>query len=136
MNTVTVGIAVGGLAVVLGTWVEYLSTIPRGTVPARPVGSMALQCVGIVLAVSAIVLDFEGGEALSFAVTAPAVMALMMGSTFFWLLSIRKTPIGDLRVEVGDSLLAFDSITSEGTAFHTDQLAGRRILLKFFRGGW
>jgi len=128
--------SVAGLVVVMGTWFAYLATIPRGTVPARPIGSIILQCVGIGLAISAIVSSLLGDGASGVAVFAPAVFALMMGLTFFWLLSLRKTPIGDLRVKVGDTLLSFEATTSESARLHTDQLAGKRILLKFFRGGW
>jgi hypothetical protein len=136
MNTLAVGMSTAGLVVVMGTWFAYLATIPRGTVPARPIGSIVLQCVGIGLAISAIVLSFLGGGTSGVAVFAPAAVALMMGLTFFYLLSLRKTPIGDLRVKVGDTLLSFEATTSESARFHTDQLAGKRILLKFFRGGW
>ena len=67
---------------------------------------------------------------------APAAFALMMGLGLFYLFSIRKTPIGDLKVSLGDTLLPFEATTSEGVAFKSDELAGKRILLKFFRGGW
>ena len=39
-------------------------------------------------------------------------------------------------VQVGDTLLAFEAVTSEGAQFRSDSLAGKRALLKFFRGGW
>jgi len=136
MNAPAVGMLVAGLVVAMGTWVAYLATIPRGTVPARPVGSIILQGVGIGLAISAVVWSLIGGGASGLAVFAPAVVALMMGLTFLWLLSIRKTPIGDLKVKVGDRLLGFEATTSEGKSFHTHELAGKRTLLKFFRGGW
>jgi len=63
-------------------------------------------------------------------------MAVLLGFGFFWLLAQRKTPIGKLRVKVGDTILPFKTATSEGAEFNTDELAGKRILLKFFRGGW
>ncbi len=136
MNTVAVGMSVAGFVVVMGTWVAYLSKIPRGAVPARPIGSIILQCVGIGLAVSAINWSYQVGGGFGVAVLAPAAFALMMGGAFLWLLTQRKTPIGDLKVEVGDKLLSFEATTSEGSGFHTDELAGKRTLLKFFRGGW
>ncbi len=136
MNTVAVGMSVAGFVVVMGTWVAYLSKIPRGAVPVRPIGSIILQCVGIGLAVSAINWSYQVGGGFGVAVLAPAAFALMMGGAFLWLLTQRKTPIGDLKVEVGDKLLSFEATTSEGSGFHTDELAGKRTLLKFFRGGW
>jgi hypothetical protein len=136
MNTIAIGMSAAGLVVVMGTWIAYLSTIPRGIVPARPLGSIIFQCVGIGLAISAVISAIGGGGTAGIGVIAPAVMALMMGSAFFWLLSIRKTPVGDLKVKVGDRLLNFEAMTAEGTRFHSNDLAGKRTLLKFFRGGW
>ena len=136
MNTMALGMSLIGFFVVMGTWVAYFSTVPRGKVPVRPVGSVIMQCVGIGLAVSAIVWGYQSIGLSKVVVIIPAAIALMMGLFFLWLLSIRKTPIGDLKVKVGDKLLPFKAITSEGKEFHTDDLAGKRILLKFFRGGW
>jgi len=49
------------------------------------------------------------------AVIIPAVFALKMGSFFLWLLSLRKTPIGDLKVKARDKILPFKTIISEGS---------------------
>ena len=136
MNTPVIGLSAAGFLMVMTAWVTYLATIPSGRVPARPVGAIILQLAGIVLAVSAVVWSFRDGGAPGAAVIVPTVFALMMGSTFFYLLSLRKTPIGDLKVEVGDTLLPFEATASDGTVFNTDSLAGKRTLLKFFRGGW
>jgi len=51
-------------------------------------------------------------------------------------LTQRKTPIGDIKVEVGDTLLPFTATNSDGEAFSSEALIGKRTLLKFFRGGW
>jgi len=128
--------SVGGLGAVLVAWGTYLSTIPSGKVPVRPVGTIVLQLVGIGLCIAAVVWSFGEGGVPRVAVIAPAVFALMMGSTFFYLLSLRKTPIGDLKVAVGDPLLPFEATASDGDRFHSDSLAGKRTLVKFFRGGW
>ena len=136
MNPLAIGLSAAGFLMVMTAWVTYLATIPSGRVPARPVGAIILQLAGIVLAVSAVVWSFRDGGAPGAAVIVPAVFALIMGSTFFYLLSLRKTPIGDLKVEVGDTLLPFEATASDGAVFNTDSLAGKRTLLKFFRGGW
>ena len=123
------------MAVVVA-WGTYLATIPSGKVPARPVGWIILQLTGIALAVAAVVWSFQSGGSPGAAVLVPAVVAVMMGLTFFYLLSQRKTPLGDLKVKVEDRLPPFEVATSDGARFHTDSLAGKRTLLKFFRGGW
>ena len=136
MDTIAFKIAVAAVIVVMGTWISYLVTIPRNKVPVRPLGSIFMQCLGIGLAVSAIFLrDQNSGLSVAWVII-PAIFAMMMGLFFLWLLTQRRTPIGQLKVKVGDKLLPFEAVTSEGARFHTDELAGKRILMKFFRGGW
>lgn len=130
------GIAGAALVVVLGTWVHYLSTIPRDRVPARPVGSVILQLIGMALGIAAILESYRGAEGFAADVVLNAATAVLMSAFFLWLLTQRKTPVGDLKVAVGDTLPPFRATTSDGAGFSTDELAGRRILLKFFRGGW
>jgi len=105
-------------------------------VPVNPTGSKVLQSIGIGLGGSAIILNFQGIESSGLVFLIPAVFAVLMGGGFFWLLAQRKTPVGDLKVKVGDKLFPFAATTSEGAKFHSDELVGKRILLKFFRGGW
>jgi len=136
MNTLAIGSSAAGLMVVMTAWGTYLATIPSGKVPAKPVSTIVMQLAGIALAAFAVVWTIKTGSTLGVAVILPALFALMMGLTFFYFLSQRKTPIGDLKVDVGDTLPPFEVSTSDGTVFRTDSLAGKRTLLKFFRGGW
>ncbi|MCO4763479.1 MAG: hypothetical protein KC502_18320 [Myxococcales bacterium] len=123
------------LLVVLATWIVYFAKVPSGNVPARPVGSILAQFAGIALAVAAVVVGQPSGAA-AWGAMVPAAFGLLMALVFLWLLTQRKTPIGDLKVAVGDTLLSFAATSSDGAAFHTDDLLGKRTLLKFFRGGW
>jgi hypothetical protein len=136
MITTAIGLSVAGFALVMAAWISYLATIPSGKVPRRPIGAIILQSAGMGLVITAVVWSIGDGGSPGAAVLVPAIFALMMGSTFFYLLTQRKTPIGDLKVKVGDTLLPFETATSDGVAFNTDSLAGKRTLLKFFRGGW
>lgn len=136
MNTIAFGMTAASLIVVLGTWIFYLIAIPRNKVPVRPIGSIFMQCLGIALAFSAILGRDQSSGFSVVAVIFPAYFSLIIGLLFLWLLTQRKTPIGELKVKVGDKLLPFEAKTSEGDRFHTDELAGKRVLLKFFRGGW
>ena len=65
-----------------------------------------------------------------------AGMALGFALFFFWLLTQRKTPIGELQLSMGDQLLPFEAVTSDGTPFSSKEMVGKRVLFKFFRGGW
>lgn len=134
--TFSLGLAISGFVVVMGAWISYLSTIPKMKVPVKPTGALFLQSVGIGLGALSIVSGLQGDESYGPAAFVPALFAMMMGCTFLYFYSSRKTPIGDLKVKVGDKLLPFSATASDGTAFHSDELAGKRILLKFFRGGW
>jgi hypothetical protein len=42
---------------------------------------------------------------------------------------------GDM-IEVGDKIPAFSAQDDDGNTFNMESLAGRRVLLKFFRGHW
>ena len=108
MNTMAIATSAIGFVAVMVAWISYLATIPSGKVPVRPVGSIILQLAGMVAAASAVVWSFRDGGSPGVAVVVPAVFALMMGSTFMYLLSLRKTPIGNLKIKVGEALLPFE----------------------------
>jgi hypothetical protein len=136
MNAIAVGMAAGALVVSVSVWALYLATIPGGRVPVRPVGSVVFQIVAIGLGVGAIAWSLREGDSPGGAVIAPSSVGVFMGGLFLFILSLRKTPVGELKVKVGDSLLPFSATTAEGLAFDSGALAGQRTLLKFFRGSW
>lgn len=126
-----------GFALSVGTWVQYLSTIPRGKVPARPVGAALGHVVGLTLAALAMVMGRDGGGWISLIVWGmPIGFTLTLGGLFFFLLSQRKTPLGEIRVSVGEQILPFNAKTPGGESFASVSLEGQRYLLKFFRGFW
>jgi len=123
------------LALVLGSWVAYMATVPSGKVPRTPLAHLATQAAGALLAIAGFVGASRGGDGL----LGPGLLggvAVMMSGLFFFLYSQRGTPVGDIRVEVGDRLRPFSALTPEGERFESEAFAGRRILLKFFRGHW
>ena len=130
MNGVAVALAASALAAVVGSWLIYLRSIPGGGVARRPIGHLATQILGMVVAVIAI------GLSPQLPVAIPAAVSLLLGAVFLGLLSLRKTPIGELKVDVGDPLIAFQCSDSAGAVFETGSLRGQRALLKFFRGSW
>ncbi len=135
MNTVAVALSAGSLAWVTITVVAYFAKLPKGELTHKITGLVLQLLAGVGLAIAGIVWAYRSA-ALGLAVVVPAALAVMLASVLLYLLTLRKTPVGDLKVEVGDRLLAFEAKTSEGDRFHTDELAGKRTLLKFFRGGW
>lgn len=125
-------LALAAMALVLTTWVVYLSTIYRDKVPVYPNGALMAFWLGIAMATGALVLGVADNPWL----IAPAGMAILPGLAFFWLIAQRKTPLGKITVKVGDTLPHFQVRTQDDAVFESDALAGKRVLLKFFRGGW
>lgn len=124
-----------GSSLVLGSWVTYMATVPSGKVPARPYGHLAAQAVGGLLALWGIASAIGTDAGL----VRPALagsLGLTMSGLFFFLYSQRATPVGNLTVAVGQPLRPFTALTAERSTFDSDALAGRRVLLKFFRGHW
>lgn len=56
---------------------------------------------------------------------------LSTSATFSVFLATKATPIGDIKVSVGDKILPFKTID-----FNSESLIGKRTLLKFYRGAW
>ncbi len=135
MNVIAIGMSVGSLLVTMAVVANYFSKIAQAKIDNEVGGLVVQLALGLALAAASIVYALQKG-ALDTAVIAPATLATMLSSMLLYLLSQRKTPVGDLRVKVGDTLLAFEAKTSDGMRFHTSQFSDRRILLKFFRGGW
>lgn len=134
MNAAAVGMAGASFVIVMGSLARYLSLIPAGKVPVNPTGFALTLWLGAGTAAGALVWSYLTGSFwLAFV---PSMMALFMSSFFLWVLTQRETPVGDIKVKVGDHLLPFESRTSEDVPFHSDELQGKRTLLKFFRGGW
>jgi len=120
---------------VLGSWVAYMATVPSGKVPPKPWGHLAAQAIGGLMAVGGLAGALRGGGGL----IAPALLsgtAVTMSGLFFFLYSQRSTPVGEIRVTVGDRLRPFTATTPDGRRFDSASLEGRRVLLKFFRGHW
>ena len=56
---------------------------------------------------------------------------LSTSATFTFFLVTKNTPIGDIKVSVGDQILPFKTEN-----FNSKSLIGKRTLLKFYRGSW
>ncbi|MGH1345889.1 MAG: hypothetical protein ACRBN8_30270 [Nannocystales bacterium] len=135
MVVAPLALAGSGFATVLTSWVTYMATVPSGRVPLRPYGHFAAQAVGAGLAATGVAAAATSGSAL-LAPALAAAPALALAGTFGYLYSQRATPIGRLRVAVGDSLRPFTALTPEGKPFDSAAFRGKRVLLKFFRGHW
>ncbi len=122
--------AVAALGIAVATWGFYLVAIAKNTLSGLPWGSIALMLVALAGGAYAV-----AGQPTA-PVIGPAAVGITMSGLFLWLLSIRKTPIGDISVAVSGHMLPFVAQSATGSQFDSASLAGQRILLKFFRGSW
>lgn len=125
-----ISLALLGLGLTFASWGVYMAAIARERVPPRPLGHVAVQLGALAASVAAVVVG------PSVATVAAAVLTLPLAALFLFLLTQAPVPDAAIRVAVGQPLLAFSARTSEGTPWSTEQLRGRRVLLKFFRGAW
>ena len=123
-----------GASSVVGSWMAYMASVPSGRVPVRPVGHFVAQTLGMTAATVGVVSAGSGPNL--YLALVPASVAWTMGGLFFFLFTQRRTPLGNLRVAVGDPLPAFTARTGDGGTFDSGQLVGGRTLFKFFRGHW
>ncbi len=118
------------LTLAVAGWAVYLIQIARSTVPAAPLGNIVVQ-------VAALAGAAYGIATAPSALTIPAGgVAMIMSGLFLFLLTQRRTPVGNIRVAVGQPLIPFTAKDAQGANFESSALDGRRILLKFFRGSW
>ncbi|RMF20282.1 MAG: hypothetical protein D6760_11895 [Deltaproteobacteria bacterium] len=123
-------IALFAALVVAGAWASYWPRIKAHRVPRRPIVHQAAMAAGICLAILGLV---RGPGTLGVVLAVFAVI----GAIFFLFSSLTSAvPQKRPAVEVGGRVLPFEATDSEGARFDLGSLAGRPILLKFFRGFW
>lgn len=136
MNTDALSFAVIGFVVVFVTLILYFRTIPRGTVPVEIGGFASKLVIGVALSAGGIYLGYSGAGTAGPLVYIPAGLGMFFGVFILWVLSQRKTPLGNITVATGQEILPFTAETSQGDTFDSKQLKGQRVPFKFFRGGW
>jgi hypothetical protein len=122
-----------GFTLILLTWVVYLAAIPREKVPARPVLHVVVMVFGLIAMVTGLSSSLNPLDILAVVL---GLSGIGLAALFLFLLTIARLPDGDLRVAVGDTMLAFAAPDSSGKVINSDDWRGQRILLKFFRGKW
>jgi len=136
MNIPAILTATIGFTIVLVSIVLYFRTIPRGTVPKNVGGFRAKLVAGVALSALGVYLGLTGEGSAGLLTYLPAGLGIFFGGFILWVLTQRKTPLGEIKVSEGDKLPAFSATTPQGVKFDSDELSGKRTLLKFFRGGW
>lgn len=130
MNALALGLALLGLLLVVGGWTHYLTLIPQARVPKSPALHAVIMSAGLAAGLASLVF------ASSIVPWLLAPLTLASGGLFLWLLPQRHLPEGTLKVALGEPLPAFKAWDHTGNAFSSSSFAGKRVLLKFFRGHW
>jgi peroxiredoxin len=129
-------LAILGFIISFGGIVLYFRTIPRNKVPENPIVLQLPVIIGMVLVISALITGIPGSLLSVTGIIILSIIPILLGSFILWVLTQRKTPLGNIKVNVGDNILPFELKTSDEKSFNTRQLAGKRTLLKFFRWAW
>lgn len=131
MNVSTT-LALFAVLVQLAGAASYFRRVALGRLD-RPIELYVAVPIGAALAALAWALGW--GAATPAALTLLAV-SVALGAIAFVMYSLRRVPTNAIRVAVGESLPDFTAIDSEGGAFDSASLRGRRVLFKFYRGEW
>jgi hypothetical protein len=65
-----------------------------------------------------------------------AVLAIVIGSFFPFTMAISRQEVAANVIRVGDSIPVFSALDENGEIFESKTLAGKTVLIKFFRGHW
>ena len=123
-------LGIGALLLVAGTFGLWGQRIKHVQIPADRRGFMAGWAGGAVLGIVALTQDagWVGGV--------PAIIAALGGTFLNVLVFVSPQAVGDNAIRVGESLRGFTALDENGDEFSSSSLAGKPVLMKFFRGHW
>lgn len=128
-------VAAAAVVVQLAGGTQFLFRVSRSDLRPPPAALTLGMPLGACMGVVGLGLGLEAGE--------PRIpLVLLSGTTLVWAAVAygvhrqRRIPRNVLQVDVGEPMLAFSARTPEDDRFDSSALAGRRVLLKFFRGEW
>lgn len=128
MTGTALGIA--ALLMVAGTFALWGQRIKHVQIPADRRGFVAGWAGGAALGIIALTQD------PGWVGTVPAVIAAIGGTFFSVLVFVSPQAVGDDAIRVGESLRDFTALDKNGDEFSSTNLAGKPVLMKFFRGHW
>jgi len=114
----------------------YFSKMKKNSAPKVPVGLSTGLLVSFFLGAHAISLFGGLSLLLKIVIILPFLFTLLLGFLFFFFLLQDNPPLNEIKVQLGDTLLPFNSTDVNGQSFSSDDFKGQRVLLKFFRGSW
>ena len=123
-------LALLALAIVVGSGALWFRRMYRVRIPRNRTPFVAVWLSGAGLALVALVLGagWIGGAA--------AIVAIGLAGFFSFTVAISRQVLGDDAIRVGARLPDLSAPDENGEAFALSSLAGRPVLVKFFRGHW
>jgi hypothetical protein len=125
------GFAALAFVVAVATMALWFRRIAEVRIPENRGAFVAAWLGAVALGVIALLRGTSG-----FIGTAPAILAIALGAfgTFTFLISRQQASAEGLRL--GEPLTGFEARDEHEEVFDLASLAGRPVLLKFFRGHW
>jgi len=115
------------VATSLGLWIRAFR---RVEIPENRSGFAVAWVVGAALGVAALL-----GEAGALG-RIPAWFAVGTSGILLFTVSISRQKVGDDAIRVGGTIPDFTATDEHGETFNSQSLAGRPVLIKFFRAHW
>ncbi|MCK8083655.1 peroxiredoxin family protein [Vibrio sp. 1CM24A] len=129
-------LSIGGLLITVLGAMHYFSKVRKNQTPEVPVAFVTSLIVGSIMGIAAI-FHISLSIPVSVLVSLPiAMLPIIMTVLVYITLKGSKAPLGDIKIEVGDQLPNFSTTTYFGTRFNNNELDGKRVFLKFYRGSW
>jgi peroxiredoxin len=136
MNTLALLISLTGLIVLILGITVYFYKLIQNKVPKTPIGLFFSIFVATTSAIYGLYLSIPNEIINVLPIAVPAILSIIISSLFLFVFMNKKTPLGNIKVKIGDSIIPFQSTSAQGHAFSQEDLKNKRILLKFFRGSW
>ena len=128
MNPTHIGIL--ALLLVVASGILWFRAAMAVRLPENRSAFVATWIGGAILAIASLASGAEGWTLI------PAVLALVAAVFFLFTVAISRQEVEDHAIAVGGSLPDFSALDEDGQTFDSADLAGRPVLLKFFRGHW
>ena len=125
-----------GLVILITGVIRYLATIVKNNVPDVPYSLFFTLAIGAASGVYSLYLVASDSLMMIIAVAIPASISLFISGFFTFIFTQKNTPIGNIKVKVGDRILPFSAMNADGQEFSDSQWQNQRVLLKFYRGSW
>lgn len=118
------------LLLVVGAGVVWFRAAGRVRLPNNRSVFVASWLAGVACGIAALVqgAGWIGGV--------PAVVSIIGGSFLTFTVAISRQQVAADVIAVGQTLPDFDAVDENGDGFEASSLAGKPVLIKFFRGHW